>query len=89
MANHYDFTATISIKKPSGINYTELIGKTSQYKRSTISMSEKPTALKIRIEAKDATALKASLNAILKDIQVIESVSRVKIPQIGAKSKNI
>ncbi len=83
------FTAVISLKKGGRVSYTRLIGRISEYKRSSISMRETPSEFTVRIEAKDATALKASLNAILKDIQVIESVRRVKVPQIRQKSKNI
>ena len=83
------YEAVITLHKSAKINYTKLIGNLRMYKRSVIEIGETPEAFSVKINAADPTALKASFNSILRDIQVIESVRKVKVPQMRRKSKNI
>lgn len=69
-------SAVVMIPRIKGLSYNGLIRQTERYKRSSISISNAGTAIKVRISADDVTALRASVNAILRDVQVIESVSR-------------
>ena len=74
------FSAVIRIRKTGGINYTKIMGKSAKYKRGTVSTSDKAGVLTVRIEASDSTALRASLNTVMRELHVIESVSRIKLP---------
>ena len=60
------------IKKEPGLKYTKVLSGAT-HNRSTISMIESKDTLTIEIKAKDATALRASTNSILRDLQVIEA----------------
>ncbi|MGC8622548.1 MAG: KEOPS complex subunit Pcc1 [Candidatus Micrarchaeia archaeon] len=73
----YNYTATISA--PAKVKeYQAAFEKSYKYKRSSVLMKfaggKKEVVFKV--EAKDPTALRATLNAILRDIQVIESVAK-------------
>lgn len=63
----------ITLPKDGSISYTKILGKFPIQKRSTIIIKESKTTLIISIKAKDATALRASTNSILRDLQVIEA----------------
>lgn len=79
--------ANIKISKQKGIAYKKIIGVNKSYKRSKIKISENKNCVYISIDANDITALRASANAVLRELQVIESVAA--IPQNQNKSKNI
>ncbi len=66
------------VGKQHGLNYTKIIGKNTTHSRSTIKMQEDKRNLTIEITAKDATALRASTNSILRDLQTIEGVSKIE-----------
>ena len=66
------YTCAISIPKKGRLNYKKILGDSREHKRSGIKISETPVSLKIEISAKDATAMRASMNSIMRDIQVIE-----------------
>jgi len=73
-----NYNSTIVIPKKKGLNYRSIIGATRQYKRSGISILETKSELKITIKTTDATAMRASVNAIMRDIQVIEGVANAE-----------
>jgi tRNA threonylcarbamoyladenosine modification (KEOPS) complex Pcc1 subunit len=76
------YVANISIEKANpSIRYTELITKNRAYKRSSIRSTENKNRVHFSISATDATALKATINSVLGELSVIESVLRAKIPQ--------
>jgi tRNA threonylcarbamoyladenosine modification (KEOPS) complex Pcc1 subunit len=68
------YSANIRIPKRNGLKYTKIIGKISTYKRSGIEIKEGKKALDISITADDITALRASMNSIMRDLQVVEQV---------------
>ncbi len=70
--------ATIIIQKRAKMSYKKILGEIKEHKRSGINISETDSELKITIETKDITALRASLNAIIRDVQVIEGANTPK-----------
>ncbi len=71
------YTCLIKVTKDSKINYKRILGSTNsvRYKRSQISIKEKAEDLEIKISAKDAGALRATINSVLRDLHVIEQLS--------------
>ncbi|HVC57944.1 MAG TPA: KEOPS complex subunit Pcc1 [Candidatus Acidoferrales bacterium] len=69
------FAATIRITKAKGISYGAALGDMSPHERSSVKIKETATQLQIEITAKDAAALRATLNSALKDLHVTESVA--------------
>ena len=61
------------IGKSDSTNYSKILGKKSTHRRSTISIKEDRDALTIEITATDTTALRASVNSILRNIQVADA----------------
>lgn len=59
--------------KDDTINYSKILGKKSTHKRSTIKIKEDKKLLAIEIESNDITALRASANSILRNLQVIKA----------------
>lgn len=73
MASKANFNLRILVKKDPKIRYLKILSQKRSSERCTISLKEYKTRLIIGISAKDATALRASANSILRDLQVIES----------------
>ena len=67
-----EHTAVLTIGKSANIDYRKILGNMREHKRSTISIKETGTALSITIKTRDITALRASVNAIMRDIQVVK-----------------
>ncbi len=67
----------IVLQKTSPLMYSSLLGKRSIAGRSEISVKETKQAIKIEISSKDATALRASANSVLRTIQVAEAASKI------------
>lgn len=63
----------IVLGKAEKLNYSKILGKSIKHNRSAITVKETKEKLTITIKAKDATALRASANSILRDLQIIES----------------
>lgn len=63
----------IILAKEPKINYARMLGKNAKHDRSAVKIKEGSKELVIEITAKDATALRASANSILRDLQVIEA----------------
>lgn len=78
--------AEIAINKYPNINYKRVLAlpSTRSYARSSIETNEARDKLKIMIMAYDITALRASINSIMRDLQVIAATNR-----LGAKSRRI
>ncbi len=72
-----DYNSVIMIPKKAGLNYKSILGATKEHKRSGMTISETRDELKITIKTDDATAMRASINAIMRDIQVIEGASAI------------
>ena len=77
MAKIKVYKSRISISKTSPLDYSKVLGRPRMYKRSTVKFSETPSTIKIFVVAGDATAMRAALNSIMRDIQVIEAAARV------------
>ncbi len=77
MASANSYKATITIAKRLPIEYKGVIGGYKAYRRSSISTKEDKASISISIAADDATALRASLNSIMRDIRIIESTGRL------------
>lgn len=69
--------AELTIAKKAKIDYKRVIGEIRSQGRSDTKINETKDQLKIVIEAKDATALRASINAVMRDLQVIEGASTI------------
>lgn len=72
------FELTIVISKEENLNYSRILNRKMRYPRSDLAIKETKDTLKITITAKDATALRASSNSVLRDLQVIEAASKVE-----------
>ena len=70
------YTAVLKIPKHGGLKYRKIIGKISMYSRSRTYVKENKKILEIRITARDVTALRASANSVIRDLQVIEQVAK-------------
>jgi tRNA threonylcarbamoyladenosine modification (KEOPS) complex Pcc1 subunit len=66
------YTASITVPKRKEMDYVKVLGIQREQKRSGIGITEKKECLEISITAKDITALRASMNSIIRDLQVIE-----------------
>lgn len=69
------YSCTVIIPKKARISYKRIMGNIREHKRGGLSISETATTLKVIITAKDATAMRASVNSIIRDVQVIEGAS--------------
>ncbi len=63
----------IEIKKNYRINYKKILGEQRQYQRSITKIEENNNVIKIYIKSDDVTALRATINATIRDIGIIES----------------
>lgn len=72
------YITIIKVKKSREKNYKKILGiAKTNYKRSKITISENQKELSITITAEDATALRASANMIMRDLQIIENTDKV------------
>ena len=69
--------ATIVIPKKAKLNYKKALGSIREHERSGITIQETEKELKIIIETKDITALRSTMNAIIRDVQTIEAAGSV------------
>ena len=51
----------------------------SKYKRSSISVKEGESSIEFRIGAEDPVALRASVNAVMRSVEIIENAYKAKI----------
>ncbi len=68
-------------KKDAELSYKGLLSNPHSYKRSSISAKESGAAITFTVTASDVTALRASVNAVLRDIKVVEEATSAAIPQ--------
>ena len=66
------YSAKIVMPKKARIDYRTALGDIKEHERSGVSIKETDEALVVEIEANDTAALRASVNAILRDIQTID-----------------
>jgi tRNA threonylcarbamoyladenosine modification (KEOPS) complex Pcc1 subunit len=64
----------LTLAKRHGIDYAKIIGKGKKHSRSSMLVREKGDMLIVEINSGDITALRASANSLLRDIQVINSI---------------
>jgi tRNA threonylcarbamoyladenosine modification (KEOPS) complex Pcc1 subunit len=72
------YEAEIVVSKAPRVSYSSIMGRIKSYKRSTVEIKETAGTFAAKVRAADATALRASVNALMRDIQVIEGISRIK-----------
>ncbi|MGA2799795.1 MAG: KEOPS complex subunit Pcc1 [Candidatus Micrarchaeaceae archaeon] len=75
MKSGANLTLKLLVKKDPKIKYLKILSQKGSRERSTISLKEQRVNLIIEIKAKDATALRASVNSILRDLQAIEATN--------------
>ncbi len=61
------------LKKEPRLRYTRILSTKNRQGRSAVTINETKNSIIIKIKAPDATALRASANSILRDLQVIEA----------------
>ncbi|MEM0087294.1 MAG: KEOPS complex subunit Pcc1 [Candidatus Micrarchaeaceae archaeon] len=66
--------ATIKISIGEAKDYIKVMDKEIKYKRSKISVKESKDSITINIASNDSRALLASMNSIMKQLNVISSV---------------
>jgi tRNA threonylcarbamoyladenosine modification (KEOPS) complex Pcc1 subunit len=71
------YSAELRIPKLKGLVYKRLIGKIVMYKRSKVSLREDKNFMYVAITADDVTALRASANSIMRDVQIIEKAAKI------------
>ncbi len=59
-------------------NYTAVLDKYQKYKRSLVKINENKKHIIILIEAEDIIALRASINSVLREIQIIQKIKSLK-----------
>lgn len=69
------YTAKIVVPKSAKIDYQKALGEAKEHQRSGIKIEETESELTINVETDDITAMRASLNTLIRDIQVIEKAS--------------
>ncbi len=73
----YNYQAIIKIRKKENIKYNQIINK-YQNQRSITRIKESSLIAFFNVRAKDITALRASINSIMRDVKVIEDSISVK-----------
>ncbi|MCL5262488.1 MAG: hypothetical protein M1390_01460 [Candidatus Marsarchaeota archaeon] len=87
MADANRYTARITIAKRLPIKYSKMVGSYKAYRRSSISTKESTHSISISIAANDVTALRASLNSVMRDIHIIESTGKLTVR--SRKGRNV
>ena len=59
------------LDREPALNYSTILQKTKRYERSSFKIHEDGKNLVIEITANDLTALRASANSVMRDLQVI------------------
>ena len=77
----HESRAEITLSKKSGINYKKLLSPQSGKARgrSSTAITETSAGLKITIKADDLAALHASINSIMREIRVLDSIGGLKL----------
>ncbi len=69
-----DYSAEITARKGADSIYKCISAESISRERSTLNLEKKGSTLVIKAEAKDATALRATLNAVMQIIAVCEKM---------------
>ncbi len=70
------YAATITIPRAQSIDYKKVLGESKGYERSTTEIEENVDTLDILIKSKDIGALRSAINAMMRDLQVIEGAGK-------------
>ena len=73
------YSATLHISKLQGLDYSKIIDINSKYKRSSISVKGGKSSIEFRIGAEDPVALRASVDAVMRTVEIIENAYKAKI----------
>jgi tRNA threonylcarbamoyladenosine modification (KEOPS) complex Pcc1 subunit len=69
------FQIKLLVAKEPKLKYTAILNQNNKHSRSFIKIKESANQLTIEINADDSTALRASINSVLRDLQVIEATN--------------
>ena len=69
------YRANIEVRKVPGLDYKTLLGTVRKHERSKITFDEDTDRFTITITSEDLAALRASMNAVMRDMQVIEGAT--------------
>ncbi len=74
-----EYFATLALPKRKESDYSKMFERKYRYKRSVVLVkgAKRDGMLFIEVRAMDPTALRASINSLLRDIQVIEAVEKI------------
>jgi tRNA threonylcarbamoyladenosine modification (KEOPS) complex Pcc1 subunit len=61
------------VEKEPHLKYTKILSASKKRDRSTTTIKETKTTLVVEITSKDSIAMRATINSILRDLQVIKS----------------
>ncbi len=75
------YTATMLVPKKIGTSYSRLLGQSRRHERSSLRIRDAGPMLEVKIETSDITALRASMNTVMRDIQVIEGAAAATAPR--------
>ncbi len=67
--------------KMPGLDYSGIMKLEERYKRSTISAKEGKDKVEFLIKADDAVALRASMNAVMRSVEIIEKTYKTRLPR--------
>ena len=73
------YSATLHISKLPGLDYSNIMDIKSKYKRSSISVKGGKSSIEFRIGAEDPVALRASVNAVMRSVEIIENAYKARI----------
>ena len=74
------FIMRLILEKERGLDYSYILTNSKKYNRSTLRINNRGNSLILEITAKDTTALRASANSVLRDMQIIEA-TRMRKPK--------
>lgn len=73
------YSSILHISKLPNLDYSDILDIRSRYKRSSISVKEGESAIEFKISADDPVALRASVNAVMRGIEIIENAYKAKV----------
>ena len=71
------YEAEIRIEKSSRIDYKKALGEIKEHNRSGIKITETKSTVNIKIKTNDITALRATMNAVMRDVQTIGAAGKL------------
>lgn len=84
------YSAEIILSERHGVDYKKALSSQSKARgRSSTNINTEGKGLRIAIKAEDLAALRASINSIMREIRVLDSISKLNLGKArGCKSAN-